>query len=275
MRASLLTAVLAAVLAVSAGGVPRELISQPEWAGATGGYCVVNAFDSAIEFPSIPVPDNPYIPDNYKQEIRDRTRTARARLLAARRLTDRIQSDVDKIVTATNECSSDAVWTRLAALKSAGEGAARDAAQESLANWAPKGSSVVWTSSSAYDQGAAPAPPELRFAGSCRAPEIDAVLFAPEGPGLSPAARAKLDDIARDTSQIVAALRDQKAALDELVRVDEGYRCREILDAFDALVATERGNFFTYREKAIAGAVWNELTWKKAAPDPAGAPPPK
>lgn len=260
-----------AVLSLPAGALPPER-SVPELEAkgihATHGFCATGAYRTTIEVPSVPIPADPHVPEDYKKTLRGRTNAGRERLFAARRLTARIRRSVDDVVTTTNECP-DGVWQGLEALTKAGEGAARDVAETELAKWLPKDRKIEWSFDPVPPQGpAADAASGDRFADSCRVPELDDVLFAPEAPGLPPAARAKLAGVAADAAAVVRALRGEKAAVDELARLSGGARCREILKAFDDLVARQRAMFSDYREKAVAGAVWDELSWKKVAVPP-------
>lgn len=269
MNPSMTLAFVMTVVAAPANAFPPDRTSpelEAKGIHASQGFCGTLAYSSALELPSIPIPTDRAIPDDYKKRLQDAQRQARARLVAARRLTDRMHRDLDEIVVATNECP-DAVWEKLAALRATAEGSARDVAAAELSRWLPKEQPISWADASGL-----PAPPSFapaaddRYAGACRVPSVDTVLFAPSGPGLPASARAKLTTVETDAAAVTRALTDQKLAVDELARLSDGARCRELLQAFDALVSEERSLFVDYREKAVAGAVWNELTWKAVTP---------
>jgi hypothetical protein len=257
------------LLAVSAAAAPAER-SFPEFEArgvhASHGICGGKPYCTTIEVPSFTIPGGHGIPDYYQRSAADATHAARTRMMAAWSLTARIHHDLEIIVQATNECP-DAIWKRLDEATEAGIDGAKEAGTAELRPWLPKGDVLVWTPIRADSPGKnPPALPSGRYDGACQVPPLDDVLYVPEGPGLSTAARAKLAVVAADADAVVAALRDQKEAAQALVRANGAFRCRETLKAFDALVDAERGLFYDYREKAVAGAVWNDLTWKKTAP---------
>jgi hypothetical protein len=226
--------------------------------------CGVQPTEGTIQVPAPRIPKDRGIPENWKEGLRAAARDGAARLVAVRRLTDRIQDGTARIAVSANECEGP-VWDRLQALTDASEGAARKVVVRDLAGWLPQGEAPAWKEVSVAKAPKDPVPAG-RYSSACRAPDADADLYAPDGPALPADARAKLAGIARTAAEVSGALRAQKKALDELLPLLQGEDCREVLAGFDALTDAERRVFFDYREKAVAGAVWDGLTWKKAAP---------
>lgn len=253
---------LLAALAIPCSAIPPER-SFPEFEAkgehVTHGFCGTRPYSTEVLLPSNPRS----VSANQKKELDDEMAEARSRILETRRQSHRIRGNADRIVRALNECP-DYLWSDLDALIAASEEGARDAALDLLSKWVPKGSTLAWTSASTFrNPPKSPAPPVGRYADTCKVPALDDALLAPTGPALPAAAQAKLKVISKDAAEVIAAMRDQKAAVDELVKANGGFRCREIVKAFDDLIIQERGMFFDYREKAVAGAVWDELRWKK------------
>ena len=266
MRPSPLAAVLL-LLAVSAlAAAPGRPLPEDEAKGLhyTDGLCAISPTSAAVEVPEVKVPDDPSIPRNWKDHVRDATRDGRARLIAVARLTTRIDDGAATVVAATNECGPE-LSESLSVLSSTAQAAARGLVAASLQPWLPPDQPLAWTPVSLLKDAGAPRP-DARYAAACRAPELDDALYAPEAPGLPAEARAKLAGIGATAATVSKALREQKAALDELLPLLEGFRCRETLAAFDAVTAQEQRAFFDYREKAVAGAVWGELKWTKESP---------
>lgn len=256
------------VVAVAASAVPPAGRPHPE-DEARGDHfsdavCGVEPMRMTLEVPSPKIPADRAIPENWKDSVRGAARDARARLVAARRLTDRMQAETARIVIAVNECQ-DPVWSDLEVLTSTAEAAARAVALEGLKPWLPPGEPLPWTEVWT-DKEKLPPPAPGPYAAACRASALDDALYAPEANRVSPEQREALDAIAETAAVVVSSLRAQKAALDELLPLLDGARCRETLAAFDALTSRERRLFFDYREKAVAGAVWSGLTWKKVSP---------
>jgi hypothetical protein len=249
---------------------PPRALPELEAKGIRGidGSCDVLARETTVLTPEVDT--DPRAPESWRREARDAVRLARARLARAKRDLDRIQDGVDTVVMETNECG-DPLWERLSVLASTGEAAARDEAGAPLALFAT-GGRETWTArplaSLASDEAAAKPLGSDRYADACRAPDVDAELYSPSSSSLTPEARSKLEEIAGPAARVSAALRAQKKALDELLTLIAGRRCREILSAFDSLVRAERQSFFDYREKAVAGAIWGELRWEKSPPAP-------
>jgi hypothetical protein len=267
MRKALAALALFSAASAVAATAPRPL-PEDEAKGIHGydGICPLRPYSTVVLSPEVE-PD-PRGDDSWKREARDEVRRARARLVRVKRDLDRIHQGVDAIVLETNACN-DALWDRLSILISTSEAAARDEAEPPLAMFAT-GGRETWAprplAAFAADEASAPPIAPGRYSGACRAPDVDADLYAPSSASLPPGARGKLAGIAGSAAKVSGALLGQKKALDELLTLTAGRQCREILSAFDSLVRTERQAFFDYREKAVAGAVWSELRWERTPP---------
>lgn len=255
------------LLALSSRAAPPERpLPEDEAKGLhyTEALCGLEADTASVEVPEVEIPKDPRVPENWKEHVRVATRDGRARLVAVARLAARIDAGAAKIIAATNECDA-GLPESLSVLDSTSAAAARELVEASLLPWLPPGETPAWTPVS-WEKDAGPARLDARYAGACRAPELDDALFTPEDPDLPADARAKLAQIGATAATVAKALREQKKDLDELLPLLEGAHCREILTAFDALADQERRAFFAYREKAVAGAVWGGLKWTKESP---------
>jgi hypothetical protein len=264
--ASLLCALLAAAVAASALPPAGRPLPEDEARGDhfTDALCSVEPVRITLEVPDPKIPADPAVPENLKSGLRTAARDARARLVAVRRLTDRIQEGTASIATETGDCG-DEVWREDEVLTSTAEAAAREVAVEAFRSWLNPEDPLPWTEVR-VDKEKGPPPPAGPYAAACRAPALDDALYSPDAPDLPPEVRGKLTGVEATAGAVVKALRDQKAALDELLPLLDGARCRETLAAFDALTGRERRAFFAYREKAVASTVWSRLTWKKVSP---------
>lgn len=233
----------------------------------------VHAFRALCAVPPISLtelaPDfepDPRGPEQWRKDsviARDR---AKNRVLLARRAIDEIEAGARAVARETNECET--LWARMQVLRSTAAAAVREAADSALRPYVAREAEVwkqVPLKRLSLEAAGDPARPSA-YSEACRAPAVDAVFFVPAAPALAPSARKKLALIGASAARVSAALLAQKKAFDELLRLTDARACRELMAAFDALVADERTGFYVYREDAVAAAVWDELEWTAQKP---------
>lgn len=252
-------------------------LAVPRWSSAASPYgpepenagfdatCAVRAMQIGVRVPISP-PALAHVPENMNRIVQDGVRAARKGLSSARRSLDRIELSMDRVISATNECGG-GLEDAFSTLRSTAEAAVRLETVPDVERYAGWGWKIDWDVEPTAKVAAEASPDAARgrYAAACRASDIDAELYAPSSPELPATAREKLAAIAVSAAAVEAALRDQKRAFDELLPLAGGRDCREMLSAFDRLVADERGAYFAYRRKAVAAAVWDGLSWEKIA----------
>lgn len=268
MTTNSLCAALISLLAFAPGwaAAASPLGPEPENAGSEGS-CAVPAFEVAVRVP-VSAPRRAHVPGNMNDAAENSVRAARKSIALTRQALDRILTGMDRVLLATNECGGgleDAFFT----LRSTAEAAVFEETAADVKMYERFGWTIAWenvATDKLVAQLSAVEPPRGRYAGACRAPDIDAELYVPADPDLPPAAREKLAAIAPAAREVSEALRAQKRSFDELLPLAGGRDCRALLAAFDHLVDRERRAYFVYRRKAVAGAVWDGLRWEKISP---------
>jgi len=256
-----------ALLASSASALP-DAETEPEWKGeGSYGYCAGLAYRNVVLAPAIE--DSPRHNPETNRSAAATVRVERKRALLAHQLLQKIQSGVGQAVFATNECSR--AWDLVKVLRSSVTAATRAESDPVLGIYERSGWAARWQEiplDKLETELAGTPAPKGQFDDVCRAPVSDAVLLVPAHAGLTEAGRVKLAAIAPAARAVSAAIAAQDRAFAELLPLLQGQDCRSVIEAYQRLTAEEREMYFRYRRRAVAGAIWDSLSWSPPSAAP-------
>jgi hypothetical protein len=108
------------------------------------------------------------------------------------------------------------------------------------------------------------------FSGTCSPPEVSEELFVPApGQGAGEEEKAALDKLKKEAVTLQESLRENRAAVAELLRALEGRSCEELGRLYFSMALRQRMAYFEHRDRTLGRLYRGKLKWE---PLPAAKP---